>query len=86
MKIKILSKLYQKVKIEKQGDVYVLYSREIEKMWPKKTYTPWVKKLTTSSLDKAIQMKHNIWMIILRDLGYRSDLLYKRKKAKLKLK
>jgi hypothetical protein len=40
----------------------------------------WEQKLTTNNKAKAVVLKQNLWMLAIRDLGYRPFLTEKRKK------
>jgi len=87
MNNKILKKLSERVVMEKFKDglipEYRVFKRvKISRFLRMPSYSDWELALITSSIPKAIRTKHNLWMIILRDLGYRIKLTERRRKRK----
>jgi hypothetical protein len=86
MNTKIINKLREQVKLEvskkKSGRLeYKVFKRSKEyKIFKGAVFSEWELALTTSSASKAIHMKHNLWMLVLRDLGYRQYLADRAKK------
>jgi len=76
MKTRILKKINQQVRITEKNGMF-----EVECI--PYGYNDWQLLNVISTIDKAIKKKHNYTiMIILRDLGYRSKLINRRKKRK----
>ena len=88
MNTKIIKKLHDRVQLEtfvNRGGKkeYRIFKRSKSMKWFKTVYSDWELALQTRSLDKAIHMKHNLWMLVLGELGYRPFFL-ERKKTKYK--
>jgi hypothetical protein len=81
LNLKIYKKICNLVRIETIFDEdgypinYLVQSK-------KNTKQEWHTILETISLKKAIQKKHFQILVIIRDLGYRSEFLARRKKRK----
>jgi len=81
MNLKIYRKICQLVRIEeiKDEEGYVVNYLVQSK---KRCKDEWVTILETIQKKKAIQKKHFQILITIRDLGYRSDFLARRKRRK----
>ncbi len=76
LKTNILKKINQRVRIVKNGESFEVQSR-------KSDIGNWIGISTFASHRKALDKKHNyIVMIVLRDLGFRSEFANRRKKRK----
>jgi len=73
MNINILKKLAKRVEF-----IELLKTNEYQ-VKAKNFEGEWIIKTTTTNLAKAIQAKHNLWMLSIRDLGYRVRLIDRRK-------
>jgi hypothetical protein len=78
MNINILKKLAKRVQFTKlpKTNEYQVKAKNFE--------GEWIIKISTTNLTKAIQMKHNLWMLGIRDLGYRVRLIDRRKSRQRK--
>ena len=73
MKTKILKKVRKRVKLRKG----------IDKSWHvlrRKGWNDWFDVYSSVLYEKALRRKHQIMMIILKDLGYRNELIERRRK------
>jgi len=81
MNLKIYKKICELVRIEEikdeEGNVelYLVQSRKTKKQ-------EWETIFESSSLKKTLLKKHFYILVVIRDLGYRRDLLNKRRKQR----
>lgn len=75
MNVRILKKIGNFVKLENDGEEYIVYSRKRKK-------DEWEKMYGSISLRKALIKKHHQSLIVLRELGYRGEFLKRKSKRK----
>jgi hypothetical protein len=73
---RIIKQLSKRVKFQK----IIHDGKEQYRVFKKTNDGEWEQTLSTTKLSKAIHYKHNLWMIGIRDLGYRPFLIERRKK------